>query len=100
VLGAAIVAEPLVGRDAISTPLAGNPVNVDVPPGRYCPAGAAMRTVAADGGVAAAELTLVEAAGDDEGMDPYLSGSALGPTLLALAAGATDAAGDAGTPAA
>jgi hypothetical protein len=34
--------EPLVGREAISTPLAGKPVKVDVPPGRYWPAGDVM----------------------------------------------------------
>jgi hypothetical protein len=62
VAGAADGVEPLVGREAISTPLAGKLVNVDVPPGRYWPAGEVMRTVAAADGAARLALA-VEAAG-------------------------------------
>jgi hypothetical protein len=86
---AAAGGEPLFGREAISTPLAGKPVNVDVPPGRYWPAGEVMRTVAAADGDAGAEL-----AADDD-MAPYRSGSALAAAIFALAAGTADAAGDA-----
>lgn len=57
VVGAAGGWEELVGRDATSTDSASRPVNDEVPPGRYWPAGAASRTVAAALGVAGALAT-------------------------------------------
>jgi hypothetical protein len=83
------VGEPLVGREAISTPLAGKPVKVEVPPGRYWPAGAEMRTVAAEEGAAAG----VELAGAEAAF-AYLSAAALTSGALAIGA-ATGAAGGA-----
>lgn len=43
--GAAGVGVTLAGRDATSSEVVGIPVKVEVPPGRYWPAGAAIRTV-------------------------------------------------------
>jgi hypothetical protein len=66
-----------------------------VPPGRYWPAGAAIRTVAAVDGAAGAELTLAVAAGAGMGAAagaiPYRSGS---PLVAAIGADAGATAGD------
>jgi hypothetical protein len=97
--GVAGAADPAAGREAISTPLAGKPVKVEVPPGRYWPAGAAMRTVAAVEGVAEAglaiEVVACAALVVRAGALPYLSASAGAAAAGALATGVVAAAGNA-----
>jgi hypothetical protein len=96
VVGAGDVEAAPAGRDAISTPLAGNPVNVDVPPGRYWPAGDAIRTVAVVGVAVGAEFAIGAVAGADVGAIPYRSDSALVLAILEVAARAAVAAGELG----
>ena len=72
----------VVGRDATSIGAAGAPGYVDVPPGRYWPAGASMRTVEAvtDGVVVAKEFV---------GVTVGVMGGAIGVTLEGVAATGT-----------
>jgi len=80
VLAAGVV---LPGRDAISIPIAASPVYVDVPPGRYWPAGAAILTVATElgaGAAAAGALGAVTADGGLAGM--FVVGDTLATVAL------------------